>query len=215
VFVYNYIISYTVYCEGLDELPSVMTFNNLHLTDTIKEVKTTLKDIIGIYCFKNTITGAMYIGSSVKLGSRFMAHILDNSSNIHLQRAITLYGLPAFIFIVIEFSHPSILVSREQFWINWLFTLPKHLRYNFSPTAGSCLGAIVPITEERRLNILNGSRPRIKPVYFYDESQNLITCYESVIATCRGERANKNHLLNCINNGLPFRGWLITFTQLR
>jgi len=56
-------------------------------------------------------------------------------SNIHLQRAITLYGLPSFIFIVIEFCRSENVLSREQYWLNWLFSLPASLRYNFNPIA--------------------------------------------------------------------------------
>ena len=43
---------------------------------------------------------------------------------INLQRAIALYGIPTFVFIVIEFCTPENCIAREQNWLNWLFALP-------------------------------------------------------------------------------------------
>jgi group I intron endonuclease len=37
-------------------------------------------------------------------------------------------------------STKALLLSREQNYLQWLFTQPEHLRYNFLPTAGSSLG---------------------------------------------------------------------------
>lgn len=41
--------------------------------------------------------------------------------------------------------------------------------------------------------------------------------YNSLNATSRAEKANapRNHLIDCINTGKPFRGWLITYIPLR
>ena len=81
-------------CEGVNELPSVIEFNNLHLTDSFKESKETLSDLCGVYCIKCLKTGAMNIGNSIEIGERLMSHVFNYASNIHLQRAIALYGLP-------------------------------------------------------------------------------------------------------------------------
>ncbi|RUS23401.1 hypothetical protein BC937DRAFT_88868 [Endogone sp. FLAS-F59071] len=118
---------------GVDELPRVMQFDNLHCTESLREAKTALKDTplrgpsgAGIYCIANQETGQIYIGSSVDLHD--------------LQRAIVKYGLAAFIFLVVEQCTKESLLEREPYWLNWLFSLPEHLRYNFLPTAGSLLG---------------------------------------------------------------------------
>jgi len=79
----------------------------------------------------------MYIGSSVDLGGRWVDHILNNSSNLHLQNAILKYGLYLFTFSVIEYCAKDQLLSREQHWLDWLFCLPSHFRFNFSPVAGA------------------------------------------------------------------------------
>jgi group I intron endonuclease len=84
---------------------------------------------------------AMYIGSSVNLANRMIDHLFYGyDSNQHLQFAMTKYGLPCFVFGVLEFSGPEILLPCEQYYLDILFSLPKELRYKFLPTAGSCLG---------------------------------------------------------------------------
>jgi len=50
------------------------------------------------------------------------------------------YGLAIFTFSVIELVTKDLLLSREQHWLDWLFSLSPNFRYNFAPTAGSCLG---------------------------------------------------------------------------
>lgn len=117
-----------------------MEFDNLHLTDSLKQAKDALFDLCGIYAIKCLKTGALYIGSSTNRGERMVSRILNYSSNLHLQRAIALYGLPCFVFIVVELSNPSVLLTREQYWLDWLFSKPAEGRFNFSPSANSCLG---------------------------------------------------------------------------
>jgi len=78
-------------------------------------------------------------------------HIID-SSNAHLRNAIDKEGVGNFNFIVIEYveQQPELdpeenkanLLEREQHWLDWLFALPEQFRYNFAPTAGSCLGVV-------------------------------------------------------------------------
>jgi len=63
----------------------------------LKVAKDTLRNQVGIYCIKCLETGAMYIGSSVDMGTRLVSHVFNYSSNLHLQRAIALYGLPTFV----------------------------------------------------------------------------------------------------------------------
>ncbi len=130
-----------VFCDStMTELPISMQFDSLHCTDTFAAAVKTLKGLAGIYAVKNTITGCMYIGCSVNLGTRLTQHFTD-SSNIHLRNAMVHYGIAAFTFIVIEFVEispdmassviKSILLAREQIYLNWLFSLPSEFRYNF------------------------------------------------------------------------------------
>jgi len=214
----------TIYCDAAEELPIIIEFSNLHKTEQLVEAYERLKGLAGIYCVKNIVTGAMYIGSSINLALRVRSHITD-SSNIHLKNAIKKYGIMNFLFIVVELveineeltqeENKANLLSREQFYLNWLFALHASLRYNFLSTAGSPLGYHLTddakakisaankgkepvnkgatLSEAQRLLSINASQHRYKPVYFYDETRTLITMYPSLNATCKAEQANKNH----------------------
>jgi hypothetical protein len=139
-----------LFCEGIDTLPVAALFDNLHLTDNFASAISSLKGLAGIYAIRCVVTGALYIGSSINLSKRMNEHFF-NSSNAHLRNAILKYGIGAFVFIVVEYveiisgvspaSTKALLLAREQFYLNWLFSLPAPLRFNFLPTAGSSLGS--------------------------------------------------------------------------
>ena len=92
----------------------------------------------------------MYIGSSINMAKRLVDHIVDNDTNVHLQNAINCQGIENFVFVVVEVfkvdpelslkSNKANLLALEQKHLDWLFSLPESLRYNFNPTAGSSLG---------------------------------------------------------------------------
>ncbi|RUS24046.1 hypothetical protein BC938DRAFT_474210 [Jimgerdemannia flammicorona] len=92
-----------------------MEFKDLHLTGSFKEAKEALQDQPGVYCMLCQETGTMYVGSSCDMGTRLTDHVFNYSSNVHLQRAIALYGLSVFTFIVVEFCKPSVIIEREQY----------------------------------------------------------------------------------------------------
>lgn len=66
--------------------------------------------------------------------------MLNHGSNLLLQRAITKHGLHNFTFQILEFCDISELLTREQYYLDLLFSLPKKYRYNISPTAGLLWG---------------------------------------------------------------------------
>ncbi|RUS12832.1 hypothetical protein BC938DRAFT_478383, partial [Jimgerdemannia flammicorona] len=130
-----------ILCEGADTLPSIMQFDNLHITENLSQAVKTLKGSSGVYCITNQETGQMYIGSSANLGNRLTAHFVGGSYNAHLQFTMVKYGLAVFTFSVIELVAKDLLLAREQHWLDWLFCLPAELRYNFLAVAGSRLGS--------------------------------------------------------------------------
>src|SRR4051812_16526236 len=89
----------------------------------------------------------MYIGSSINIAQRLVDHVVDNDTNVHLQNAINCYGLENFVFVVVEVlkvdpelsleSNKANLLAMEQKHLDWLFSLPANLRYNFSLVAGA------------------------------------------------------------------------------
>jgi len=191
----------SIYCDAAEELPIMMEFSSLQKTEQLVEAYERLKGLAGIYCVKNIVTGAMYIGSSINLAIRVRNHITD-SSNVHLKNAIKKHGIMNFMFIVVELveineeltqeENKANLLSREQFYLNWLFALHASLRYNFVSTAGSPLGYHLTeeakakisaankgkepvnkgatLSEAQRLLSINASQHRYRPVYFSDET---------------------------------------------
>lgn len=100
----------------------------------------------GIYLITNTITGAVYVGSAAKsIRERWENHRVQLRAGTHknqyLLRAWNKYGEQAFTFTIAEVvKDRSIILEREQCWINEYFPLGEKYCYNLSPTAGSNIG---------------------------------------------------------------------------
>jgi hypothetical protein len=129
-----------VFCEEVEEFQAIIEFNNLHLTESLIQARNHLNGVSGIYSLTNQDTGSIYIGSAVNLWDRLYDHVINHSSNLHLQRAMAKYGLAVFTFKILEQCNPAQLLEREQYFLNKLFSLPEYLRYNFSSIAGSPFG---------------------------------------------------------------------------
>lgn len=85
-------------------LPKVQEFGDLHITNALKAMIKTLTSMAGIYAIVNTVSGKIYIGSSINIGFRMLAHLVYNTTNVHLQNAIAVFntGLETFKVVVIE-----------------------------------------------------------------------------------------------------------------
>jgi group I intron endonuclease len=100
----------------------------------------------GIYLITNTVTGAVYVGStSISLVTRWQHHRNCLNNQIHrnprLQRAWNKYGEDAFDFTVAEYVNDlDIILAREQEWIDRYYSLGKSACYNIAPIAGSTRG---------------------------------------------------------------------------
>lgn len=134
----------------IKNLPKVYQFSNLDETQNIQSIVATLKGISGVYAIINNKTNAVYLGSSINLGLRIVSHLIYKTTNVHLQNAISFYGLENFTLVIIELyeidpdltdqSNVERLLLIEQKYLDLLFDLPAEFRYNFSPTAGSTFG---------------------------------------------------------------------------
>lgn len=96
--------------------------------------------MIGVYMILNTINNKVYIGSSNNIKSRFSHHRASLNKNehhsIHLQRAWNKYGADAFIFQVIEECEESVLLKREQYYMDYYKSYDFKYGYNISKIAG-------------------------------------------------------------------------------
>jgi group I intron endonuclease len=134
----------------IETFPVLVAFGDLHLTElNLQIAKKALHGLSGIYAFVHIPTGGCYIGSSVDLGERIMAHILNHSSNPHLQNAFLKYGLSHFAFVILEYCIPSDQLKREQHYLDILFSLPAYLRYNFARVAEAPFKGLIHTPESK------------------------------------------------------------------
>lgn len=81
---------------------------------------------IGVYCFKNTENGKVYVGQSVNIESRHYQHRYrynykpDNGYGSPLYTDMRKYGYDKFDFSVLELCDKDSLLDRENFWIEKL-----------------------------------------------------------------------------------------------
>lgn len=79
--------------------------------------------MIGIYKITNLVNGKSYIGQSVNIHKRFIAHKSaafnpnNKNYNLHLYRAIRKYGVENFSFEVLEECKVSELNEKEKYYI--------------------------------------------------------------------------------------------------
>jgi group I intron endonuclease len=110
----------------------------------------------GVYKILNLINGKIYVGSSVKLKNRRKRHFYElrhnRHGNDHLQRSFNKYGEENFQFSILEYvADNSIILQREQHWIDFYKSYDFKIGYNICPIAGSNLGR--KNTEETKLKI--------------------------------------------------------------
>lgn len=97
----------------------------------------------GVYCIKNTETGACYVGSSVNVHRRIYEHKRQlekgEHHSIYLQRSWDAYGRDSFTSSLLELVEDlSVILKREQFYIDTL-----NSSYNMLRTAGSNFGKVI------------------------------------------------------------------------
>ena len=101
------------------------------------------KNKSGIYCWNNLITEKSYVGSAISLNGRFSTYYSLNSlykrlnkGSSAIYRALLKYGHKNFSLDILEYCEPSILILREQYYIDNL--KPE---YNILKVAGSRFGS--------------------------------------------------------------------------
>lgn len=88
----------------------------------------------GIYAIINTESNKIYIGSTNRLRKRRNEHFTrlrhNNHTNKHLQNSWNKYGEDAFEFRVLEECEESVLMERENFYIDKYNSIDRKLGYN-------------------------------------------------------------------------------------
>lgn len=110
-----------------------------------------LKALTGVYAVVNLKNGKMYVGSSgVSIYRRLMSHLFGNKGSRIVFKAISIYGISNFAFVVLEVVQGNTrkdkrVLTREDYYITLL--IPE---YNLAPQASSNLG-IKKTPEQREL----------------------------------------------------------------
>lgn len=84
----------------------------------------------GIYKITNLVNGKIYIGSSINLDRRLYEHKHSRNKTTVISKAISKYGVDKFQFEVIEICAETILIDRENYYIDLFRTLNSDIGYN-------------------------------------------------------------------------------------
>lgn len=156
----------------------------------------------GVYLIKNKINGKMYVGSSIKLGIRMGQHksalSRNDHGNMHLQRAYNKYGKECFIYSVLEICNESIVLKREQYWIDLLS--PK---YNILKIAGSPKGKVTSEETKKKMSESHKGRPKILLIGNQNAKGHKQVAWNKGIP--QSEEAKLNHSLKMKGKKFPNR----------
>lgn len=112
----------------------------------------------GIYKIINTINNRIYIGSAFNLNGRKSEHFSTLRKNKHrnskLQNSYNKYGDENFLFEIIERCDKSILLEREQYYIDTLKPF-----FNICKIAGNTAGRKVSDSAKLKMSIAKKGIP--------------------------------------------------------
>lgn len=113
----------------------------------------------GVYLIKNNENGRCYVGSSINISGRFYMYYslyhITNRKDSTICKALLKYGYSKFSLEILEYCDPSILIEREQYYLDVLKP-----QYNVLKVAGSSKGR--KQTESAKLKI-SKSKTGVKP----------------------------------------------------
>lgn len=157
----------------------------------MKKITQDLK-ISGIYCIINIKNSKKYIGSSKNIRQRLWSHRAElrhnKHENSHLQNAWNKYGEHNFDYYILEKCEESLLLEKEQFYIDTI-----NPEYNMNKETQR-----PPCTKESRIKQSNTRKKlyaegKLKPsfkhitTYVYDLDGNFIKEYPSMKDAAIGE----------------------------
>lgn len=145
--------------------------NGLILFNMIQRLEDKFK--AGIYVIQNNVNSKKYVGKSVNIYKRIMAHVTNlntrnKNENRHLINAWHKYGRSNFSYYVIEYVYEEnedklneILAERELYWITTLKTIDRNCGYNMRlDSSGKCIVLDETRQKLREANIKRFSDPK-------------------------------------------------------
>ena len=180
------------------------------------------KKISGIYKITNTINNKSYIGSAVNVYYRLNTHkrLLRNNKhfNKHLQSSYNKYGLDIFSFELLEECLQSLLLQREQYWIDTLLVVDPNKGYNKRLLANSNLGIKASEYTKEKLRISHLGHKRSKetqekisesqriPIVQIDFDGNIVQKYPSLQDAVKVTGILSNGISMCLNKTIKSTG---------
>lgn len=163
--------------------------------------------MIGIYKITNKINNHSYIGQSVNIEKRWIAHknVWKNQSEhtyqYPLYRAIRKYGLENFDFSILEECNFSELDDREKYWIKFYDTVKN----GYNQTIGG-LGSFKKLNNLKLLSITNDIKN--SKLSFKEISEKYNISYEMVtgINTGRYWKRDINYPIRINNHNYKMAG---------
>jgi group I intron endonuclease len=122
--------------EAMDNNITLVASYNLE-TDKALLLKDN-KNKCGIYCLTNLLNNKTYVGSANNLRTRFYVYFSLNrltNSKMIIYKAIIKYGYSNFTLDILEYCNNTIILEREQYYIDKLKPA-----YNSLSKAGSSFG---------------------------------------------------------------------------
>ena len=117
--------------------------------------------ICGVYKIVNKLNNKVYIGSSINILERWIAHKyklkLGEHNNQYLQRTYNKYGIDNLQFSIIERCAEDNLTIREQYWIDYYGGLGSSILYNMKEPEGD--HKVLPEVAEKIKQKLLGKSP--------------------------------------------------------
>lgn len=131
----NSFFIFYIQCFSVIPIKPLKTYSDLSNTNLLKK---DLSNLGGVYGLKHVKSSKQYIGSSINLYSRLMAHIKGRDSNLRLQRSIKKYGLKSFNIVIYYFhKDPAVLLTDIETTV--ISAFPFSSLFNFKKEANSML----------------------------------------------------------------------------
>lgn len=140
-------------------------------------------EISGVYIITNSINGKRYIGSSNNIRKRLWKHrsLLrhDKHENPHLQNAWNKYGEDNFVYSILEECDVSILLEREQYYID---ILKPEYNIDISTTHEHLNPETIEKMRKSRKEKMDKGEIKLswKEIHQYDLNGNYIQSFKSI-----------------------------------
>ena len=175
----------------------------------------------GIYIWTNHVTHKSYVGSSSNLSLRFKNYF--NSSYLKreikkskslIYRALLKYGYSSFKLDIIEYCDPTVVIKREQYYLdnliseyNILKVARSSLRFKHSVVSTERIRAAkLGYTHDEATKLKLSSNKQAHAIRVIDISTGEIKLFTSIRKTAKFMGMNYSYLAKCLKENKLYVG---------